>query len=72
MTAQPIPINGSSNIAAVSYDADSKTLTVDFLDGDSYEYANVPESVANGFGTAPSPGRYFYQHVRNLYAYEKV
>ena len=72
MTSEPIAINGSSNIAAVSYDADSKTLTVDFLDGDSYEYANVPQSVAIGLAAAPSPGRYFYQHIRNLYAYEKV
>lgn len=72
MAPQPIAIGGSSNIAAVAWDPDTRELTVDFQSGDSYIYAGVPESVANGFTAASSPGQYHARHIKDRYPYERV
>ena len=72
MTVLPIAIGPSSNIAAVEWDSETRDLTVDFLSGDRYIYAAVPESVANGFSASASPGQYFYRHIRDRYPYERA
>lgn len=61
----------STNIAAVSYDPDAQTLTVTFVSGDVYEYADVPDSVYRGFTAAGSAGKYFFRNVRGVYSYEQ-
>lgn len=60
----------SSNIAAVTYDADG-TLTIEFKNSGVYHYANVPESAARQLVAAPSVGKHFHMHVRDKYACQK-
>lgn len=69
-----INIPDSSNIAAVRYDDDTQTLQVDFKNGGAtYEYANVPKDVAEGFESAPSAGKYFHANIRlGGYDYKKI
>ena len=57
----------SSQLKAWGYDAAKKTLQVDFLRGASYQYDNVPQSVADGMAQAESIGQYFSQNVRSIY-----
>lgn len=68
-----INIPESSNIAAVHYDDDKQTLVIDFKGGGSYEYKDVPKSVAEQFEKEPSAGKYFYKAIRlGGYEYRKV
>jgi len=60
----------SSNLSGGSYDPVTREMTIDFSDGSTYVYTNVPPDVWAGLKSAPSPGRYFYRQVRDLYAYE--
>lgn len=57
----------SSNLRAVSYDEDERTLTVYFVNGNSYEYADVPKSVYDALINASSAGRYFNRFIKGVY-----
>lgn len=60
----------SSNIASISFDPDTDTLTVEFRDGDSYDYLNVPPQVYRAFTAAGSAGQYFIRHVKGRFPYD--
>lgn len=60
----------SSNLAAGSYDPQTREMTITFNSGDTYVYTNVPPDVWAGLKSSPSPGKYFFRQVRNLYSYE--
>jgi lysyl-tRNA synthetase, class II len=62
----------STNLSEVTYDSDAQEMEITFQDGASYLYHNVPVGVFIGIQHAPSPGKYFYQNIRNYYAYEEV
>jgi hypothetical protein len=62
----------STNVAAVGYDADSRTLQVEFTNGGLYEYHDVPADVAEGLAGADSVGRYFAANIRHRYAGRKL
>lgn len=53
----------SSNIKAVGYDRDSKTLQITFSNGSTYTYTDVPLAMYEGIFTADSAGRYVQQFI---------
>jgi len=61
-----IPL-ASSNLAGYEYDEASQVLTIRFQSGRTYRYGSVPSSVADGLGTADSPGRYFNSEIKNSF-----
>ena len=63
-----MPAVASSNIAAVDYDADTLTLTIQFKSGRSYSYAHVPAGEYQNLLNAQSVGRYFAQNIKNVYS----
>lgn len=66
-----IPVQ-SSNLSAIGYDPETETLQVDFLNGSSYEYKNVPLVVYQGLMEAPSHGSYLNREIKGRYPYEKI
>lgn len=64
MAAIPTNKVESSNIAAIGYDAESKTLQVDFTSGKRYQYQNVPPETFAEFQAANSVGKYFAANIR--------
>lgn len=62
----------SSNIAAVGYEADSQTLEVEFNNGSTYQYLEVPANVAQELIDAPSVGKYLNTNIKGLYTYQRV
>lgn len=62
----------STHIASVGFDGDTDTLTVEFVDGRSYDYLNVPSTVAREFQNAPSAGGYLNRHIKGRYAAQEV
>ncbi len=65
----PLP---SSAIRALSYDAQTRTLFVTFVDGDLYAYRGVEPEAYAAFQAAPSKGRFFARRVRGRYGYVKM
>lgn len=62
----------SSQIHAVGYDVDKKTLRVSFNSGGIYDYADVPEHIHKDMLAAKSVGSFFHTHVRNVFKYTRL
>lgn len=68
---QRIPVQ-SSNLCSVGYDEATRTLEIEFNNGSIYRYYGVPPSVYRGLMSALSHGKYFHQHIRDVYRYTRV
>ncbi len=62
----------STAIRSLSYDDETATLFVTFVDGDLYAYRDVPEAVFEAFRAARSKGGFFAARIRNRYAYQRM
>jgi hypothetical protein len=62
----------STAIRTLSYDDETATLFVTFIDGDVYAYFEVPAQVHADFRAARSKGGFFARRVRSKYRYQKV
>ncbi|MFH0708879.1 MAG: KTSC domain-containing protein [Pseudomonadota bacterium] len=62
----------SSNIQAIGYDAESSTLQVEFKNGGTYQYFDVPERIFNELEHAASVGGYLASAIKGTYRYSKV
>ncbi|KQV15387.1 MULTISPECIES: KTSC domain-containing protein [unclassified Kitasatospora] len=48
------------------------TLELEFHSGSVYRYPGVPPEVHRSLLAAPSLGRYFHEHIRDHYPYERL
>jgi hypothetical protein len=71
MEIQRQPVN-SSDIAGIGYDIASETLEIEFKATGVYRYFSVPQTIAEEFQRSPSPGKFFLQHIKGKYAWEKT
>lgn len=62
----------SSNIASIGYDADSQTLEIEFSNGGTYQYFDVPQYIYEDLMKAESHGQYLAQNIKGIYRYSKV
>lgn len=60
----------SSSIADFEYKA--QVLTINFMDGNIYEYFDVPKAVYVKLINADSPGRFARRHIYNSYVYRST
>lgn len=72
MRRQPVD---SSNIASIGYDERSQTLEVEFKNGTTYQYFDVPERTARELIDNPSGGshgKYLNEYIKGNYRYSRV
>ncbi len=62
----------SSNIARYAYDSESYVLTVEFKNGGTYNYFDVPEAVFEQMQAAPSKGQFLAQQIKGTYRYARA
>ena len=62
----------SSEIEWIGYEKSTKMLQVEFIAGNVYQYANVPEAIYQEFLNVPSHGRYFETQIKGRFPYRKV
>lgn len=56
-----------------SHDPETKTLVVQFKNGQTYKYHDVPEEVHIGMMHTHTPGKYFHNIVRKgNYKFDKL
>ena len=53
----------SSNISAAGYDKDKKILQIQFSNGATYTYTDVPLAMYEGIFTADSAGKYVREFI---------
>lgn len=66
-----VPID-SSAITNAKYDAALRHLDLDFPTGKRYRYFDVPPTIYAGLLAAESKGRYYNDHIRDVYLYERL
>ena len=62
----------SSTIDEVLYDFDKNELTVTFVSGGVYVYADVPADVYAKFMDSESKGRFFHADIKESYVCTKL
>jgi hypothetical protein len=62
----------SSNVRSVGYDADTRTLTVEFHSGARYAYADVPSEEHEALLAATSIGAHLATKIKGVYAVTKL
>lgn len=72
-----VPAGKSSQIAKLEYSTDAKVLRVEFRNGGTYDYTDVPNAVAATgiiieIGTGFSIGQWLNQQIKPHYPYTKV
>jgi hypothetical protein len=67
-----IEVVGSSVVEAVQYDEARQHLDIELTTGRTYRYLDVPPEVYQAFITAASKGRYYNDHIRDVYLYERL
>ena len=62
----------STSLRAASYDTLKENLRVSFVNGNIYEYKNVPSTTFTKFRLAKSQGKFFNQNISKAFTYRKV
>lgn len=57
----------SAALSGCEYDTDTKTLSVTFVNGGTYDHHDVPEEIYEGLIVAVSPGRYWHAYIKDIY-----
>lgn len=57
----------SSAIITIGYDASTRRMKIQFVEGHTYDFCGVPESVFSGLLRASSKGTYYNDHIRDRY-----
>lgn len=62
----------SSNIARFAYDEGNQVLFVEFKNGGTYQYFDVPHPVFEQMKSASSKGQFLAQNIKGVYRYARV
>ena len=62
----------SSNLARYKYDASTHVLTVEFKNGGTYNYYDVPERIYELMNAASSKGQFLAQNIKGIHRYARV
>jgi KTSC domain len=62
----------SSNIARMAYDSVTQVLKIEFKNGGTYDYFDVPQNVFEAMLTASSKGQYLAQQIKGNYRYARA
>ncbi len=64
MERQPVK---SSNISGVGYDPKTRLLELEFSNGRTYQFTDVPLDTYAQLMDAPSKGKFFFSHIRSRF-----
>ena len=62
----------STSIVSVGYNADTKTLELEFVNGNTYQYFEVPRSVYEALMASDSKGAFVNAKVKDHYRYSQI
>ncbi len=62
----------SSNIRAIGYDKEEKTLFVQFKNYNEFSFEGVPKETHDALMAAESVGKYFHSHIKGKFKTTRV
>jgi hypothetical protein len=61
----------STSIKSVGYNEQKKILEIEFMQGWTYHYFNVPVAIYVALINANSVGVYFHRNIKTIYRYKR-
>jgi hypothetical protein len=61
----------SSNLSRFRYDESAQLLIVDFKNGTTYTYYDIPETLFQQMKSATSKGQFLAQNIKGTYRYAR-
>lgn len=61
----------STCLSFMDWNQFDQSLTLNFVNGGTYTYHNVPERIARALLAAPSHGSFFYHNIRDAYSFSR-
>lgn len=62
----------STNIARYKYDEKARVLTVEFKNGGTYNYYDVPQAVYDQLNAADSKGQFLARSIKGAFRYARA
>jgi hypothetical protein len=62
----------STSIISIGYDPDTKTLELEFVNGNTYQYFDLPRSIYEALLAADSKGAFVNTQVKDHYRYRQI
>jgi hypothetical protein len=62
----------SPNVASIGYDATRKTLEVEYLNGELYQFYHVPRTIYDDLMAAPSKGQFIREILKESHAWARI
>jgi hypothetical protein len=62
----------SSNIIRFGYEVQSMIMSVEFKNGGTYNYFDIPEVIFEQMRNAPSKGQFLAQQIKGVYRYARA
>ena len=62
----------SSNIKSVGYDQTSNILEIEFYNGRTYQYFDVPNQIYLSLIEAASKGKYFHNIIKPRFKFKQI
>lgn len=62
----------SSSLNSVGYDPKRQILEVEFVDGDVYQYFDVPRQTYEAFMQAESMGQFMNWRIKGYHSYRRI
>lgn len=62
----------SSAVVSVGYDESQQILELEYIDGDVYQYFDVPKALHLALLDAPSIGQFVNTEIKGTFRYEKI
>lgn len=62
----------SSAVKSVGYDDSRQALELEYVDGDVYQYFDVPETLYRALLDAPSIGQFVNTEIKGRFVYQMV
>jgi hypothetical protein len=59
-------------MVSVGYEYETRVLEIEFSSHDIYQYFHVPVDVYTGLLNSESNGKYFNEHIKDKYEFEKI
>ena len=66
------PTQNSSQIVSIGYNANTRTLRIEFKNKSYYDYSDVPPELFQQLMASPSKGKFFHATIKGKFEYRKI
>ncbi len=63
---------GSEEITSAGYDPETMVMEIEFSNGTTYQYLEVPVEIFEALTSSVNPGKFFAQSIKNKFKFFQI